>query len=172
MTRASERFRTLVGLTPTELKLYMDRGESPQIGGLADAEFRGANTASWTRRLRMQLFIKGFEHRPDGDLLGYNRRVEQGGLDSSWSAPSDRYAFFNVHPVDPEGRDSRYQRALLLDYRAVGNPRFSPARRIRDYLVRVEPDSDDLLLGRAFVALGPFRISATYFVLERLVIQG
>ena len=58
--------------------------------------------------------------------------------------------------------------ALLLDYGAGGNRCLDPSGLIRDYLVRVEPGSDELLLGRAFLALGPFRPSPSYFVLEPL----
>jgi hypothetical protein len=72
-----------------------------------------------------------------------------------------------VRRVDPAARDNHYLQALLLDYGAGAKSRLDPARPIRDYLVRVEPGSDDLLLGRAFLALGPFRPSPTFFVLER-----
>ena len=168
MTAASAKFRTLVRLASVELDTRMWRGETPGPDRLAGSEFRGANTAGWTKRLRMRQFIKGFERQPDGRLLGYNRRVVQDGLEGQWASPSDRFAFFEVREVDPTSRDNQYLQALMLDYGSGGNPRLDPSRRIRDYLVRVEPGSDDLLLGRAFLALGPFRPSATYFVLERL----
>jgi hypothetical protein len=71
-----------------------------------------------------------------------------------------------VAPVDPAARDNRYLQALLLDYGAGGNAWYDPSRPIRDYLVQVD---ENLLLGRAFLALGPLRASArTYFVLEPL----
>ena len=38
---------------------------------------------------------------------------------------------------------------------------------LRDYLVRVVPGSDDLILGKALLALGPARVASNYFVLER-----
>jgi hypothetical protein len=99
--------------------------------------------------------------------------VEQNGLDGSWIArPSEdqpkRYAFFRVLPVDPTSQDNRYLHALLLDYHAARNPRTEPARLLRDYLVRVQPGTDDLLLGKAYFALGPARLSAGFFLLERL----
>jgi hypothetical protein len=165
---ASSQFRTLAGLPASELDAFMRRGETPAADSLAGVEFRGANTADWTRRLRMRQFIKGFERRPDGRLFGYNRRVDQDGLDGRWASPSDRFAFFEVREVDPASRDNRYLQALLLDYAAGGNPRRDPSRPIRDYIVRVEPGLDEILLGRAFLALGRFRPSPTYFILERL----
>ena len=168
MTAASARFRTLVGSAPSGLDAAMRRGEIPDRDALAGVEYRGANTAGWTVRLRMQQFVKGFERRPDGGLLGYNRRVAQDGLAGEWAEPGKRFAFFDVREVDPSSRENHYPNALLLDYGAGGNPRLDPSRPIRDYLVRIDPGSDDLLLGRAFLALGPFRPSPTFFVLERL----
>jgi hypothetical protein len=165
MTLASDRFRDLVGRPAAELDACMRRGSTPDVGRLVGAEFRGSNTAGWTQRLRMQQFVKGFERRPDGRVFGYNRRVAQ---DGRWAAPGGRFAFFAVRGVDPAARDNHYLQALLLDYAAGSAVRFDPARGIRDYLVRVDPGSDDLLLGRAVLALGPLRPSPTYFVLERL----
>lgn len=166
MTTASDRFRNLVARPPAELDAVMRRGEAPDPDALAGAEFRGANTAGWTVRLRMQQFVKGFERRPDGRLRGYNRRVTQDGLTGAWAAPGEPFAFFEVREVDPTARDNRYSHALMLDYGAGGSRWFDPSRPIRDYLVRVEPGSDELLLGRAFLALGPFRPSPSFFVLE------
>ena len=160
----SRRFRALVDAPPAELDACMRRGEPPDVERLAGMEFRGANTAGWAARLRMRQFVKGFERRPDG-LFGYNRRVAQ---DGRWAAPGERFAFFQVRPVDPAARDNHYLQALLLDYSAADGSRLDPARAIRDYLVRAEAGSDELLLGRAFVALGPLRPSPTYFVLEPL----
>ena len=96
MTTASTRFRDLVGSPPSGLDAVMRGGEIPDPDRLTDAEFRGANTAGWTVRLRMQQFIKGFERRPDGSLRGYNRRVTQDGLTGEWAAPGERFAFFDV----------------------------------------------------------------------------
>ena len=165
MTISSGRFRDLVGRPAADLDACMRRGGTPDADSLAGAEYRGANTAGWTVRLRMQQFVKGFERRDDGRLFGYNRRVAQ---DDRWAAPGTRFAFFEVRDVDPAARDNHYLQALLLDYGAGGGSRLDPARGIRDYLVRVDPASDDLLLGRAFIALGPLRPSPTYFVLERV----
>jgi hypothetical protein len=166
MSVATERYRELVQTPAAELEAGMRRGRTPDVDALAGREFRGANTAAWMRMARMQQFVKGFERRPDGTLFGYNRRVAQDGLHGQWASPGRRFGFFAVRPVDAADRDNRYLQALLLDYGAGGNPWFDPSRPIRDYLVQVD---DDLLLGRAFLALGPLRPSAgTYFVLEPL----
>ena len=68
MTAASTRFQRLACCHPFELEDGMRRGETPEPTALAGAEYRGANTAGWTVRLRMQQFVKGFERRPDGGL--------------------------------------------------------------------------------------------------------
>jgi hypothetical protein len=49
-------------------------------------------------------------------------------------------------------------------------PRRSPSRAsspLRDYVVRVSPGSDDLLLGRAFLAAGRRRVPVGWFAIER-----
>ena len=43
--------------------------------------------------------------------------------------------------------------------------------RIRDYLVRVVPGSDELLLGHAFLAVGGARVPVGWFALERLRVR-
>ena len=131
----------------------------------AGVEYRGLNTATWLARLGMQQFVKGFQRVPDGRLLGYNRRVPQ---DGRWAVRGKRFGFFHVGEVDPAAPDNHYLQALLLDYGAGGNARFDPSRGIRDYLVRVDAGSDELLIGRAFLAVGPFRPSPSFFLLERL----
>ena len=70
-------------------------------------------------------------------------------------------------PVDPEARDNAYLHALLIDYGQGGNPLYDPSRYLRDYLVRCVPGSDDLLLGKAYMAIGPWRMPASFFMLER-----
>jgi hypothetical protein len=166
MSVASPGFRGLVVASSAELEGCMRRGGTPDLDRLVGREFRGANTAAWMRAARMQQFVKGFERGPDGSLAGYNRRVAQDGLEGEWASPGRRFGFFTVGLVDPAARDNHYLQALLLDYGAGGNPWFDPSRPIRDYLVQVD---DGLLLGRAFLAVGPLRPSAgTFFVLEPL----
>lgn len=165
MTAVSGEFRRLATSPPADLDALMHRGQAPEPDRLAGAEYRGANTARWLARVGNREFVKGFEQQPDGKVRGYNRRVSQ---DGQWASPGAPFAYFAVRPVDPAARDNHYLNALLLDYRAGSDRGFDPARLIRDYLVCVQPESDDLLLGRAFLALGRFRPSPSYFVLERL----
>ena len=159
----------------------MLRGERPDWEVLAGWEYRGWNVPPVTKLLGIRKFIKGFYKTPDGAALGYNTPVRQNRPDEPWIASTGkrrtervsdatvpkRYAFYSVGPVDPEVRDNAYPNALLLDYGRGGNARYDVARLLRDYLVRVEPGSDDLLLGKAYLALGPVRLAVGYFVLER-----
>ena len=70
-------------------------------------------------------------------------------------------------PVDPASRDNVHLDALLLDYGRGQNPLLDASKVLRDYLVRIDPDSDDLLLGKAYLALGPTRVPSNFFLLER-----
>jgi len=148
------------------------RGETPSLEGIIGYEYRGYNVAPALSLLGIRKFIKAFFTTVGGDTYGCNTPVVQNGLKGPWLAkPSEpaprRYAFFSVADVDPEARDNEYLHALLLDYGQGHNPLYDPSRLLRDYLVRCVPGSDDLLLGKAYLALGPLRIPATFFLLEK-----
>jgi hypothetical protein len=161
------------------LERAMLRGSTPELEALVGWEFRGINATPdgalpLARLAGIQKFVKGmFRAGDDRDLvMGYNCPVIQNVLDGRWQTrPSDaeprRFGFYTVAPIDPTRRDNRYLHALLLDYGEGGNPAWDPSRGLRDYLVQVDPDNPDLLLGKAYAAIGPFRISVGYFVLER-----
>jgi hypothetical protein len=148
----------LRSLPARDLETVLVRGETPAADGLAGWEFRGWNTPAFARLLGIQEFVKGFFRGADGALYGYNR---QPGKDK-------RFGFYRVDAVDAAARDNAYLHALLLDYGRGGGTALDPTTRLRDYLVRVERGSDDLLLGKAFVALGRARVPVSYFLLERL----
>ena len=104
--------------------------------------------------------------------MGYNSPVVQNALDGRWQTrPADaepkRFGFYTVAPVDPTSRDNHYLHALLLDYGKGGNGALSITRGLRDYLVQVDAGDPDLLLGKAYAAIGPARIAVGYFILER-----
>ena len=152
----------LRALPARELETVLVRGETPEPDGLAGWEFRGWNTPAFAKLLGIQEFVKGFYRSANGRLYGYNR---QPGKDR-------RFGFYLVEAVDAAARDNAYLHALLLDYGRGGGSALDPlnflATRLRDYLVRVDPGSDDLLLGKAYVAAGPLRVPVSYFLLERL----
>jgi hypothetical protein len=167
----SAGFLRIAGLKPRRLEALMMRGSMPDASVLVGREYRGMNLGAGARLLGIRKFIKGFFLR-DGETFGYNIRALQNQPDEPWTArltggERKRFGFYQVLPPDPESRDNTYLNALLLDYGQGGNGRFDITARLRDYLVRVHPDSDDLLLGKAFMAFGPVRVQLGYFLLER-----
>ena len=160
-----------------ERETLMMRGTAPRFEDLVGWEFAGANALGLTKLIGIRKFTKGFYEGPprsDGPspfVQGYNIVVRQNGDEAPHEyVPSDaapkRHGFYRVHAVDPQARDSRYPGALLLDYGLGGNGLFGPP--LRDYIVQIYPDDPDLLLGKAYLALGPLRIPVSFFVLKRL----
>ena len=160
-----------------DLELTFQRGTMPDLDGLVGWEFRGINRMRFeplpiARLAGIKKFMKGFFRAEDGRVMGYNCPIVQNVLDGRWHAlPSDsapkRFGFYEVSPVDATARDNEYLHAVLLDYSKGGNAALDPTRGLRDYLVQVDPASPDLLLGKAYYALGPARISSNFFILER-----
>jgi len=160
-------------MADAELEELFGSSRGPDPGSLAGCEWRGFNTPWFTAALGIRKFIKGF-FRGDGGVEGYNIPVRQNGLDGAWEhkpcgeAPK-RFGFFLVDRVDPGSVDDRYPDALLLDYGAsVRNAWYRAERVLRDYVVAPDPDNPDLLIGKAYVALGAVRIPSNFFILERL----
>jgi hypothetical protein len=164
-------FLKLAALKPGQLEAILLRGQMPDMEALAGREYRGMNLGVGARLLGIRKFIKGFYRSADGQAFGYNIRAKQNSPDEPWLArlsggERKRFGFYRVSPTDPESRDNAYLHALLLDYGQGGNGRFDVTALLRDYLVRVNTGSDDLLLGKAFMAIGPLRVPIGYFLLE------
>jgi hypothetical protein len=173
MGSPSTEYRALAGRPRSELERVLVRGEIPSVDALAGWEYGGWNHPPHMGGVGIRKFIKGFFRTDDDRCFGYNTPARQDGLGHDWTPrPSrdhpKRFGFYRVTPVDPEARDNRYLHALLLDYGRGGNPASDVSRVIRDFLVRVEPGSDDLLLGKAYLALGPARLFSNFFLLQRL----
>jgi hypothetical protein len=167
VTAVSDRFRELALASRAARKQTFDQGVAPKSSELVGWEFCGWNTVWIASLLRIRKFVKAF-FIDQGDPYGCNTPAEQNGLDGEWvPRPSEdapkRFAFYAV--VSPE--NGSHSNSILLDYGRGRSGFFQPARLLRDYLVRVSPDSDDLLLGKAHLAIGPLLIPVTYFVLER-----
>jgi hypothetical protein len=182
LARPSTPYRELVSLDDASLESIFKDAAGPAPEALAGFEWRGFNTPFWTRLLGVQKFIKGFATTggtsQTPSVEGYNVRVSQGGLDTPWaqkpSASNPRlFGFFTVEPVDTTSRDNRYPRATLLDYGASRRNRWYlpddlTMKVLRDYVVQPDPQNPDLMLGKAYIALGPFRLYSNFFVIERL----
>ncbi len=170
---AEHTFERLARSSPAELESVLRSGAAPDVASLTGAEWRGFNVGLKMRLIGSQKFVKGFFAGTDG-VEGYNTPVRQNGLDAPWVAkpsPEDpkRFGFFIVQPVEPGGADSRYPRALLLEYGASRrNPQRSPTRRIRDYLVQPDPGNPRLMLGKGYLAVSGARLFPQFFVIERL----
>jgi len=168
----SGRYLDLGRAPARDLEEIMLRGQTPDPAGMVGWEYKGRNVAFWAERSPILKFVKGFYEDGAGWVMGFNVPVVQNPLEQPWRpkpsaiAPK-RFGFYRVRPPDPASRDNAYLHALLLDYSEGGNSPLEPANVLRDYLVRIEPGSDDLLLGKAYAALGPLRLATNYFVLER-----
>ncbi len=169
----SMSFTELAQSDNAALEKILQSAYAPDVEMVVGFEWRGYNVSTLTSWLGIQKFIKGFFVSGDG-VEGYNIPVQQNALTSAWIAkPSPahpkRYAFFCVSRVKSETVDRLYPNALLLDYGAsTRNPRFAVERILRDYLVQPDPANPNLLLGKAYLAIGAQRLPANFFVIERL----
>ena len=163
-------FEKLAAMSVRELETVFLRGKKPTLAALAGSEFRGLNHPAWAKVVGIKKFIKGFYWK--GDVLwGYNCAAKQNALSEPWQYKGDnpkRFGFYQVAPVDAAARDNQYLHSVLLDYGKGNNKAYDPSRNLRDYLVQVDPDNNDLYLGKAYYALGPLRVKANFFLLERL----
>lgn len=168
---AGIRFLELARMRDEDLERLFASARGPDLDSLAGCEWRGYNTPWFAAALGIRKFIKGF-FRLDRGVEGYNIPVVQNGLEGPWLAkPSrenpKRFGFYLVGRVNPGSRDSLYPAALLLDYGASPrNPWYRVERVLRDYLVQ-DPQNRDILIGKAYLALGP-RVPSNFFLLEKL----
>ena len=146
----------------------------PDPESLVGWEFRGINRmmlnqVPWANLVGIKKFLKGFFRAEDGRVMGYNSPVDsKNALDGRWNITEKRFGFYEVYPVDATARDNEYLHALLLDYGKGGNKPYDITSGLRDYLIQVDPANPDLLLGKAYFAIGPARIGGlNYFILER-----
>ncbi|MBW1808070.1 MAG: hypothetical protein JRJ87_07710 [Deltaproteobacteria bacterium] len=170
---APEKFDYLLLATSNDdvLEEVMLAAKGPDPESLAGWEFKGFNSMDLTTMLGFRKFKKGF-YKDGGEVKGYNVKVKQNGLIDPWidtvkKGNSVKHGWYDVYPVRAEEVDNQYPNALLLNYNADRNPKVDPSRVLRDYLVQVDPDNPDLLLGKAFVAAGKKRVFVSYFILGR-----
>jgi hypothetical protein len=163
-------FAELAQAKASALEAALRAGRAPRESDLAGFEWRGYNTAPFTALLGIRKFIKGFFMGPRG-LEGYNIPARQNPFAEPWKHKPDAEAptRFGFYLAAHCAANAAYPEALLLDYGASPrNARWRPERVIRDYLVQPFPGDPNVLLGKAYIAVGPWRLSSNYFVLERL----
>lgn len=171
MSRPSREFQLLARTPVRELRRLFASGEPPGAEMLAGHEYLGYNLFGAATPLRMRKFVKAFFRTGDGRVFGCNTPVTQNGLDQPWlhqpnANQPKRWAFFSVEPPDPAG-SGPWRHSVLLDYGRGGNPPYRLEGRLRDHVVRVEPDSDELLLGFGQLVAGPVRTPPAFFILTR-----
>ncbi|MFH1130976.1 MAG: hypothetical protein V1754_06550 [Pseudomonadota bacterium] len=156
------------------LERLLSEGFAPALESLRGWEFRGYNVNPGTAILGFRKFKKGFFADPDNStfLKGYNVKVVQNCLQEPWvekrkDGNAIRHSYYEVYPVRAAGPDNLYLNSLFLNYGIAGKPVWDPSCTIRDYLVQVSEKNENLLLGKAYVALGSVRIVGGFFVLER-----
>jgi hypothetical protein len=172
MASVSARYLELASRSKGELDAVFSAGSPPDIAALTGFEFRGYNHPRAAALLGIRKFIKAFYLDRHEQAFGCNTRVTQNALAEEWllrpsAEQPKRYAFFRVEPADPAAPDHLRHAAVLLDYGRGGNRTYDIARIIRDYLVRIEPGSDDLLLGKAYFVVARARLTSSYFLIER-----
>ena len=172
MANVSARYLELARQPKSGLDAVFAAGSPPDVSALTGFEFRGYNQPRTAALLGIRKFIKAFYLDRSGQPFGCNTPVVQNGLAGEWiPKPSaeqpKRYAFFLVEPADPDAPDGRRHGAVLLDYGRGGNRAYDIARILRDYLVRVEPGSDDLFLGKALFVVAGTTLAHSYFLIER-----
>ena len=167
MQASDDAYVRLATASRTERRDVFEGGEAPEPAALTGYEYRGVNTAWIAPLLGIRKFVKAF-FAAEGQAYGCNSPAEQNGLLEEWllKPSEDEPRRFGFYLLEPPGQ-RRHHHALLLDYGRGGNSFFQPARLLRDYLVRVDPGSDELLLGKAYLALGPLHLPVSYFVLQR-----
>jgi hypothetical protein len=172
----SNAFRGFAAMSDDALEDVFREADGPAPKALAGWEWRGFNTPWWTRALGVQKFIKAFDTTARG-VEGYNIRVGQRGIDAPWTqqpSPEDPrpFGFFDVAPVDTKSRDAAYPRATLLNYGTSARNRLYriddlTMKVLRDYVVQPDARDPNVMLGKAYIALGPFRLYSNFFVIER-----
>ena len=172
MPAVSARYLDLARSPRPRLDAMFAAGSPPDVSALTGHEFRGYNRPRAAAALGIRKFIKAFYLDRAGHPFGCNTPVAQNRLHSEWLArPSEdnpkRYAFFLVEPADPDAADENRRGAVLLDYGRGSNRAHNVGQILRDYLVRVTPGSDDLLLGKASFVLAGRRLASSYFLIER-----
>ncbi|MDY0004716.1 MAG: hypothetical protein RBU30_25695, partial [Polyangia bacterium] len=162
-----------------ELEDVMRKGVQPDPAKIAGWEFKGWNTLDLTGMIGIRKFKKGFYQvdpasDPKQGIQGYNVQIVSNGLGDPWfdkikKGNSIKHGWYDCGPVRLSDVDNKYPNGLLINYACGRNPPGDPSALLRDYIVKPYADNDDLMLGKAFIAIPgtPLRLFMSYFILER-----
>jgi len=166
----------LLRMDRRELMHVMCSGFPIDPAGLDDTEYRGVSLGlpGVVEKLTWKKFKKTFHRDPaTGVLRGWNVRIEQSPLDEPW-VPQVRdgqprtFGHYEVVVAKGIPMPKPCDQGLLIDYGRGHNPRLDPMARVRDPIVAVNPDSNELLLGWSYVDLGFTQVGTpSFFSLER-----
>jgi hypothetical protein len=161
-------FQTLAAADRGTLEQVLLKGSTPDPVALEGTVHRGWNHEP-IATLSGRKFRKAF-YRRDGALVGHNQVVEQDGKGpgGEWRVKlkDGRPEQIGYYRVVPAIGPPRYAHALRLDYDVPQNRGLHVVLRlIQDDVVLPNPGDHDLLLGKAYLRLGPVRVFFSYFVL-------
>jgi len=167
---AKRTLKDLAGLSTRELEEIFKSGKTPDPDKLVGWEFCGYNVPFFAKLLGIKKFKKGF-YKSGDEYWGYNIPQYQNSIEEPWRCkPVDhnpkRFGYFSVMEVKPDIVENKEPGAIILNYDDGKNFIWEGAF-LRDYVKQVDPDNDDLYLGKAYIALGPARIMPSFFIIER-----
>lgn len=168
MTPAPEAL-SLLEVPRRALWRAFEAGQPVAPEALAGRRYRGISLGlpAVVERLTWKTFCKAFarvEEEAGPRVVGWNERLIQTGLDGpleNLERRGEPVCFGHFEAIrEREG-------GTLLHYGRGGNAPWDPAGLVRDPLVSLRPGSAEVLLGRTWLALGPFRLDTpSWFLLE------
>jgi len=174
--RMSEKALKLWGSKNSHLKSLMANSQKPDKASLEGLEFLGLNVGFLSGLIGRRKFIKTFYMKS----YGYGRFFTGNNFIVQQNKPTDEYVLIrkNDQPI-PEGyflveyaglnnRWHRFPQSALLNYGRADNAWYELPGLLRDYLVQPYPDNPNILLGMAYIALGPLTLPGGFFILERI----
>ncbi len=164
------KLEDIAKLSDKELEDVYENGTTPDPEKLVGWEFCGYNVPFITKLLGIKKFKKGFFKEGD-DVFGYNIPIYQNDITGPWRCrPVDhnpkRFGWFSVKEVKPDMKENKEPNSLILNY-ADGKNMPWEGSMLRDYIKQIDPDNEDLYLGKAYFAVGPARIAPAFFIIER-----
>lgn len=166
----------LMAMNSEALHGVMCRGYPLDLDAIAGRQFLGVDLSlpGWARKLLWHTFRKTFVRDvPDGDLRGWNVRMEQHGVNGPRVPMKNRrgapltFGHYRVRSAEGIHFPRGWSGAHFLDYGTAGNSFFDLARLGYTPLVAVNEGRQDLLLGWEVFKLGPAMLPmALYWALR------
>lgn len=162
----------LLSLDARALRAIVDRGHLVDPDGVAGRQYLGVDLSlpPLLSRLLWKTFRKTFHRdRQDGEVRGWNVRMEQHGVDGPAIPMRKRdgglitFGHYRLRSAQGERFPGGWSGASFLDYHHAGNRRFDPAALGWCPLVAVNEGDMDLLLGWEVFRVGPLFVNLPLF---------